>query len=756
MALLSTNNSQNPIETSLELHETEKKMKWQSFLESMTRKAKARFNNEVKAMVEDSELMSVLLSHQETIKYMCLWLAVPYRKVEVKSLDCARLFKATGNKEFQVKDYAASIKSYTKSAIYAPSLSNDLPIAIANRSASLFYSGKYTECLKDIELALALLYPEKLQYKLYLRAAECYLQLGKQKLAKEAISRVRELINNCDDIPNEKKEDIKKQTAKLGFLIFRKDGDAVSDGEDDVENDANNVKTCLRPELAFGENPEFSSASAAIEKRFDAEKGRYVVANRDIKKGEILFVEKPFSFVLLDHQKTNDLCEHCCHPYGDIPVPCASCVDTLYCDMKCCNEAWYSYHRWECRGSRMGLWKEIGIAHLALKVLLMCTTTTDRTKFNEVQKLVTNFDKVTRGDLIAYGITATMLTVYLANYTDYFSAKDLQECLVSKFSDETYNIDCDISTQKGKYVYQDRVATAIYPSASMMNHSCDPNIINSFMDQYLIIKATRDIAEGEEIFNCYGPHFRRMPREHRQEVLKSQYFFTCKCEPCTIPELQYFLERFSAIKCPECKGALYNIHNYSLQCLDCGAMPIINCQIQIKLAHDFFDEAKDYIEMEKEEVALDKLKQCLSIRRNILYKYHEDITTTLDLIGKVYAIMGRWLDSIYYLEHSIAAVSERFGSSSIELANELNKLTDICIRYLQEELNTSTKWYKNILKKTRRYLDKAEEIINLNYGPWNNACGEIKRWICEKIKNFTKYRSTIRHVFAKMCGRKRI
>lgn len=38
-----------------------------------------------------------------------------------------------------------------------------------------------------------------------------------------------------------------------------------------------------------------------------------------------------------------------------------------------------------------------------------------------------------------------------------------------------------------------------------------------------------------------GAHFRQIPRDYRQLALKSQYCFTCKCEPCTIPELQYFM-----------------------------------------------------------------------------------------------------------------------------------------------------------------------------------------------------------------------
>lgn len=48
-----------------------------------------------------------------------------------------------GNKEFQAKNYMKSVESYTKCALYAPVNSCELPIAIANRSASLFYLNRY-------------------------------------------------------------------------------------------------------------------------------------------------------------------------------------------------------------------------------------------------------------------------------------------------------------------------------------------------------------------------------------------------------------------------------------------------------------------------------------------------------------------------------------------------------------------------------------------------------------------------------------
>jgi len=104
-----------------------------------------------------------------------------------------------------------------------------------------------------------------------------------------------------------------------------------------------------------------------------------------------------------------------------------------------------------------------------------------------------------------------MLMMYLSNYTDFFKVVNLKECLISKFYND-FNGDLAIEGNEQLYVssvllkhilqlisnghaitkinaiadnknklflqQQDRIATAIYPSASMMNHSCDPNIIN--------------------------------------------------------------------------------------------------------------------------------------------------------------------------------------------------------------------------------------------------------------------------------------
>ncbi|XP_054004754.1 SET and MYND domain-containing protein 4-like isoform X1 [Hylaeus anthracinus] len=724
-------------------------MEWQNVLESIMYKFKTT-NVQQKKTKHEHELMSYLWADQSIRKLVSLWLKHRYDKKECKSIERAQVLNTMGNQEFKKKNYLLSIQSYTKCALYAPINSNELSVAIANRSAALFYLNRYDECVKDINLAIKLNYPKNLHYKLYLRAVQCYLKLGKQKLAEQTLSTLHEIVNNPDYITLSIKDDIEKRISEITFN--------VSCTQNDTKDMSNLLK--LKSEITFDENVDFLHASASIDKKYNQELGRYVVANRFIKKGEILFLEKPVSFVLLNYDALNSLCQHCNCLNTDIPIPCTKCLNTFYCDVNCSDQAWFSYHTWECPGNQMTLWKEIGIGHLALKVLLTCTTTTDMIQFNEMQNLVTNFDKLLIEDLTVYGITAIMLTIYLSEYTDFFKTNNLNDCLVKKFSDRSFNSNFNILTNNDKQLYvsslllryilqlicnghaivtsntllnkndsfmdQDIVGTGIYPSASMMNHSCDPNIINIFMDQYLIVRASKNIAKNEEIFNCYGPNYKHMSREQRQKILKSQYCFTCKCKHCTLPSLQYFVERFNAMKCLRCNGALCNIEN-SLCCLDCGDRSRIHQKNKLKQADKMFKNAQDLIDLGKMEEALGELKKCLYIRKTLLYKYNVDIIATLNLMETIYTTLDQWVNSIECLENTIIATIERFGSNSIELLNELNKLTDLCIMYLQKELDTTTDTYKTLLGRTHKYLDQLEELTNFHYGSWNRVCVEIKK-----------------------------
>lgn len=78
----------------------------------------------------------------------------------------------------------------------------------------------------------------------------------------------------------------------------------------------------------------------------------------------------------------------------------------------------------------------------------------------------------------------------------------------------------------------------------MLNHSCAPNIRNEFEANKLTIFATEDIAEGGEVFNCYGPNYKLMSYQERQDSLRLQYNFVCDCVKCQEKNDEYVNKNF--------------------------------------------------------------------------------------------------------------------------------------------------------------------------------------------------------------------
>lgn len=101
-------------------------------------------------------------------------------------------------------------------------------------------------------------------------------------------------------------------------------------------------------------------------------------------------------------------------------------------------------------------------------------------------------------------------------------------------------------------VDQGRIFTAIFPKISMLNHSCDPNIRNHFDGPFLTIHASQNIAENEQIFNCYGQHYKLVHGQDRRSNLLQQYYFECECEKCESLDSTY--DTFFEYKCPTCSS----------------------------------------------------------------------------------------------------------------------------------------------------------------------------------------------------------
>lgn len=70
------------------------------------------------------------------------------------------------------------------------------------------------------------------------------------------------------------------------------------------------------------------------------------------------------------------------------------------------------------------------------------------------------------------------------------------------------------------------------PYLSLCNHACAPSIHTKFDGCSVVNYSTKDIAAGEEIFNCYTRDYRNSLKQQRSQALKEVYKFQCNCGKC--------------------------------------------------------------------------------------------------------------------------------------------------------------------------------------------------------------------------------
>ncbi|KAJ5343823.1 uncharacterized protein N7506_003647 [Penicillium brevicompactum] len=77
----------------------------------------------------------------------------------------------------------------------------------------------------------------------------------------------------------------------------------------------------------------------------------------------------------------------------------------------------------------------------------------------------------------------------------------------------------------------------VYPRASLVNHSCDPNLYWGPDSQgNLVLTTSRDLTAGEECFICYLDISEYGDPTKRERVLREGFHFSCACEICVLEQ----------------------------------------------------------------------------------------------------------------------------------------------------------------------------------------------------------------------------
>ncbi|XP_074119963.1 SET and MYND domain-containing protein 4 isoform X2 [Sminthopsis crassicaudata] len=264
---------------------------------------------------------------------------------------------------------------------------------------------------------------------------------------------------------------------------------------------------------------------------------------------------------------------------------------------------------------------------------------------------------------------------------------------------------------------QVRLATGLFPTISLLNHSCRPNTSLSFRGSVGFVYASRLIARGQEILHCYGPHEGRMDVATRQQKLRSQYFFDCHCQACQEEEAHGAgaTPKQGGFRCPTCKATLQG-----LDPLGCSSR---SCPAQVSRAHllgqlgdlqQRVETAGELLRGDRTALAIQLLLACRREAEDFLTSEHVLMGEIEDHLAQAYASLGDWPRSAAHLRNSLQVVEAQHGPASVEIGHELFKLAQVLFNGFAVTEAVSV-------------IEKAEKVLSLHFGPENEQVQELQQ-----------------------------
>lgn len=229
----------------------------------------------------------------------------------------------SGNQYFVAGDDIEAIKSYTMSLAYADT--NELMAhALANRSAALYRKKMFKECFMDVDAALDLGYPKEKREKLKARGVKAVEEMkkllnsvepekesGKNQIEFSLLELEKETpLRITESSVESKKFPLFSKVDKSEGESFEKNYIPPVNNEKIMSNlDATDSSTGKPPKprhlldpdvmsLKYGPSEEAPANSAGVRISYNHEYGRHLVATREFKPGDLITIEKPYSWVL--------------------------------------------------------------------------------------------------------------------------------------------------------------------------------------------------------------------------------------------------------------------------------------------------------------------------------------------------------------------------------------------------------------------------------------------------------------------------
>ena len=588
----------------------------------------------------------------------------------------AQQHRQQGNKYFQKKSFMSAMDEYRQGLCMAPQggQSNEVSLIYGNRSAALLHLKRYNLCLQDTQMAIKHQYSKDLIYKLYDRRGKCFVALSRKTEALESFIKARECLDSADLM-----EEVKaKWIATLDKQVAQCEGIA--------EEVAQETPTSLSltndgtPTLQGDALEYFSNLSSAVDVNANEKRGRHLTSNRELKPGDVIVSETPFTSVLGVEYFGN----HCyqCLSLVRAPIPCVQCSSVVYCSSACQKKSWEDHHSYEC--SCMALLSRVWcgrLGHLVARVVMKvgwrnivnyaksynedkgdgsisgCDSAgLYRGDYHSVYNLVANMDQRTPECLFDFAVFGVFLLKAL-QCMRYIKPDDLddntQAVVGGAMMTLIINAQCNaieiMEIQSPTYFDDPKpmeIGIGFYPSHSLINHSCYPNSDVVFYADKAVCRATKFISAEEEITISYGPHVLHMAKKQRFFALKFQYAFDCKCIACVKnwplwKEMEADVPEFICSGC-KCKLQMKDLKEKRyIKCGKCQEKNDINeVTGALQSSHDQYSLAMENVMHLQWEKALSPLIGHLHLLQNSLAMPWRDMAACQAAIQNCYRLMA--------------------------------------------------------------------------------------------------------------------
>lgn len=667
-----------------------------------------------------------------------------------KDAEQAAKYRETGNSSFKTKDYTAASLHYSKGICFAPRSSEQLSLCYANRSAALYHLQHYQESLDDIDKALKNSYPSHLLHKLEDRRTQCLKHLSVGQKAKEDH---RNPASNSYIYPD------RVNRASVGPLKFGMRPQAAVGFSPEKGRHLVAAERIAAGEVILHDRPY----SCVLIPGMEEVKGKG--GRQDAEKGVLLGVEHRRCHRCL----TETLCPVPCEGCSYSRYCSTSCQRDAWeehhrweCPLGADLMAMGVMEQLALRVTLKAGLKNIQMARDPIrdehaKSEPSCPngesgdsrqpdpcTSYYGDSYPSVFHLRHHLNRHSPGVRFLCAVTVATLYLKLSKAGPPPTSWDLsrpsgangqppdKQGDTADWSSELWLLgsavlrhvlqlrcnaqailtlqDTGAANSPVQSSREIRIATAIFPTLSLLNHSCCPNTSLVFSTGTSLsadvgesvaecrstargvtvtVRAAKAITPGKEILHCYGPHSSRMATQERQRLLQEQYYFLCQCEACTLQQQQQEEEeegsegrqQWSGFLCGKCKGSLKKSseeRGFLCSQPSCGHRTS-SSEVSDRLQEIRVDleKAVELMERERPDEALKLLRKTQSQSELFLAVTHPVQGELEDATARAYATIGDWNNAASHLERSAVAICSQYGEDSIELGRQLFKLAQL-------------------------------------------------------------------------------